>query len=175
MRAHGRAKVSSRNPEAFAICDNCGFLYNHNQLRWQMDWAGSKLINKRQLVCRRCNDNPQSQLRAIVLPADPTPIMNPRVNNWEAAETTRRSTSSPAGVDPITGLPIQTYYNTETDAPVDGVGLRITEDDSYRVTQTTGEPNGGLNTEPGTDPNAPGNSDPGLPYGFTSVPKTGNE
>ena len=173
MRAHGRAKVNSRSPQAFAICDACGFLFNHSELRWQFDWAGNKLINKRQLVCRRCNDMPQNQLRAIVLPADPVPVMNPRTNNWEAAETNNRATSAPPIIDPITGLPVPSYYNTTTQEVVVGSGLRITEDDSFRVTQTTGEPNGGLNQEPGTDPNAPGNDDPGLPYGFDQVPKTG--
>ena len=173
MRAHGRASVSSRNPQAFAICDNCGFLFNHTDLRWQLDWAGNKLINKRQLVCRRCNDTPQSQLRAIVLPADPVPIMNPRTNNWAAASTNNRATSAPPIIDPITGIPVPSYYNTTTQEVTIGSGLRITEDDDFRVTQTTGEPNGGLNQEPGTDPNAPGNDDPGLPYGFDQVPKTG--
>lgn len=173
MRAHGRAKVSTRNPEAFAICDNCGFMYNHSDLRWQMDWAGNKLINKRQLVCRRCNDIPQTQLRAIILPADPVPVMNPRTNNWAAAETNNRTTSSPAMTDPITGLPIPTYYNTDTSTVVKGTGLRITENDEFRVAQTTGSAPGSLNDEPGTDPNAPGDNDPGLPYGFTEVPKTG--
>jgi hypothetical protein len=64
-------------------------------------------------------------------------------------------------IDPVTGLPT-------------GVGLtRITQDDDVRVTQTTGEPPNGLNQEPGTDPNAPGDADPGLPYNFDEVPKTG--
>ena len=86
MRPHGRAKVNSKAPTAWAICDACQFLFNHSELRWQMAWAGNKLINTKQLVCRRCNDIPQTQLRAIVLPADPMPVMNPRVNNWQAAE-----------------------------------------------------------------------------------------
>ena len=60
-----------------------------------------------------------------------------------------------------------------TGIPIPAGALRITENDDYRVTQTTGEPPGGINPQPGTDPNAPGNSDPGLPYGFTEVPKTG--
>jgi len=30
------------------------------------------------LVCDTCYDTPQEQLRSIVLPADPTPIVNPR-------------------------------------------------------------------------------------------------
>lgn len=142
MRPHGRAKVSTRNPEAFAICDNCGFLYNHSELRWQFQWSGNKLVNLRQLVCRRCNDLPQNQLRAIVLPADPMPIQNPRVQNYQAASTDYRTTSGQNTVDPETGIPIL------------GNTMRITENDDYRVTQQTGEPPGGKNTLPGTDPNA---------------------
>ncbi len=142
MRPHGRAKVSTRNPEAFAICDNCGFQYNHSELRWQFQWAGNKLVNLRQLVCRRCNDLPQTQLRAIVLPADPMPVMNPRVPNYQQAETDYRATSGQNTVDPTTGIPIL------------GNTLRITENDDYRVTQETGAAPGSLNQLPGTDPNA---------------------
>ncbi len=142
MRPHGRAKVSTRNPEAFAICDDCGFMFNHSELRWQLQWAGNKLVNLKQLVCRRCNDIPQTQLRAIVLPADPMPVMNPRVQNYQAAVTDYRTTSGQNTVDPTTGIPIP------------GTTMRITENDDYRVTQQTGEPPGGKNTLPGTDPNA---------------------
>jgi hypothetical protein len=161
MRPHGRAKVSSKNPQAFAICDGCGFLYNHVDLVWQMEWAGNRIINQHQLVCRRCNDVPNQQLRAIVLPADPQPIMNPRVQDYATAESNFRYTSSPALIDPVTGIPIPQG------------GMRITENDDNRVTQTTGEPAGGVNQQPGTDPNAPGDADPGLPYGFDEVPETG--
>ena len=142
MRPHGRAKVSTRNPEAFAICDNCGFLYNHSELRWQLQWSGNKLVNLKQLVCRRCNDIPQTQLRAIVLPADPMPVLNPRVQNYQAAVTDYRTTSGQNTINPTTGIPIP------------GTTMRITENDDYRVTQQTGEPPGGKNTLPGTDPNA---------------------
>ena len=161
MRATGRASVSSSNPRAFGICDRCGFLYNHNRLQWQFDYAGAGLINKRILVCNDCNDVPQAQLRAIVLPADPVPIQNPRVQDYVAAETNYRTTSGQNTIDPTTGL------------PVPGTVQRITQDSNNRVTQQTGEPPNGLNTQPGTDPNAPGDSDPGLPYNNTSVPETG--
>lgn len=157
----GRAKVSSRDPQAAGVCDNCGFIYQLTELRWQMQWSGNKLVNLRQLVCRRCNDIPQTQLRAIVLPADPMPVLNPRVNNWQAAEGNFRTTSGQNTIDPETGIPIP------------GNTMRITENDDTRVTQQTGEPPGGRNTQPGTDPNAPGNNDPGLPYNNTTVPKTG--
>lgn len=157
----GRAKISSRDPQAAGVCDNCGFIYQHSELRWQMQWSGNKLVNLRQLVCRRCNDIPQTQLRAIVLPADPMPVMNPRVNNWQAAEGNFRTTSGQDTIDPRTGIPIP------------GTTMRITENDDTRVTQQTGVADGSLNTEPGTDPNTPGNSSPGLPYSNTTVPKTG--
>lgn len=160
MRPHGRARISSRSPNAFGICDRCGFLYNHNSLSWQFDWAGASLINKRILVCQTCNDVPQQQLRAIVVPADPVPIQNPRVQDYRAASEDIRTTQGNT-VDPVTNIPIP------------GGDTRITEDNNTRTTQQTGEPPGGLNTEPGTDANAPGNASPGLPYDNTTVPKTG--
>jgi hypothetical protein len=157
----GRARTSATNPQAHAICDRCGFRYNHVDLRWQYDWRGASLQNIRLLVCNTCYDVPQEQLRAIVVPADPVPIVNPRIQNFAVAESNTRVTSGQSTVDPVTGI------------PVPGGNTRITENDDVRVTQQTGEPPGGLNTEPGTDPNAPGNNDPGLPYGNTDVPKTG--
>lgn len=160
MRPHGRAKVSARNPRAFGICDRCGFLYNHVNLSWQFDWAGASLINKRILVCDTCNDVPQQQLRAIVVPADPVPIQNPRTQDYVTAEQNTRTTQGNS-------------VNTQTGIPVIGGDTRITQNNDTRVTQQTGEPPGGLNQEPGTDANAPGNNDPGLPYDNTTVPKTG--
>lgn len=157
----GRARTSPSGPQAHAICDRCGFRYNHVDLQWQFDWRGATLQNTRILVCDRCNDDQQQQLRAIVIPADPVPIMNPRVQNFAAAETTQRTTSGQDTVDFFTGIPIP------------GDDGRITQDNDTRVTQQTGEPPGGLNQQPGTDPAAPGNDDPGLPYGNTTVPKTG--
>ena len=104
---------------------------------------------------------PQEQLRAIVIPADPIPIQNPRTQDFVTAETNTRATSGQNTVDPVTGIPV---VNGDT---------RITQDDKVRVTQETGEPPGGLNRRPGTDPNAPGDNDPGLPYNMNEVPKTG--
>jgi len=157
----GRARTNSRSPQAHAICDRCGVRYNHVDLRWQYDWRGASMANIRILVCDTCYDQPQEQLRAIVIPADPVPIVNPRIQDFAAAESNTRVTSGQNTTDPVTGL------------PVPGGNTRITENNNVRVTQQTGEPPGGLNTEPGTDANAPGNNDPGLPYGNTDVPKTG--
>lgn len=157
----GRARTSARSPQAHAICDRCGARFNHVDLRWQFDWAGTALQNKRILVCERCEDVPQQQLRAMTIPADPVPIINPRPQDFVAASTDYRMTSGQNAIDPTTGL------------PVIGGNFRVTQNGNNRVVQQTGEPTGGLNQEPGTDPNAPGNDDPGLPYGNTTVPNTG--
>jgi len=130
VRPHGRASVSSRNPKAFAICDRCGFLYNHSQLQFQFDYAGAGLINKRILVCSPCLDKPQNQLRAIVLPSDPTPIQNSRVQDYGFASTTNIAVSAGAPTDPTTGIPI---YPT--------VSL-INQDGSTPTTQPIGAPTG---------------------------------
>lgn len=156
----GRARVSACNPQAAAICDRCGFVFNHARLRWQFDWRGAALMNTRQLVCDTCYDKPQQQLRAVVIPADPMPIMNPRTQDYRLASEDLRTTQGNS-VDPVTNI------------PVPGGDTRVTQNDDPRTTQQTGEPPGGRNTEPGTDPNAPGNSSPGLPYDNTAVPKTG--
>ncbi len=74
----GRARISSRSPQAAGQCDRCGFVYNHCDLRAQMDWRGATLQNIQLMVCERCYDVPQQQLRAITLPADPVPVRNPR-------------------------------------------------------------------------------------------------
>ena len=113
------------------------------------------------MLFRSCYDTPQQQLRAIVVPADPVPIQNPRIEWFAADETNTRYTSGQNTTDYWTGI------------PVPGGNVRITQDGNDRVTQTTGEPPGGLNQQPGTDPDAPGNNNPGLPIGFTQVPKTG--
>lgn len=157
----GRARTSPSNPQAHAICDRCGFRYNHIALQFQFDWRGATMQNTRVLVCRTCNDDQQQQLRAIVIPADPVPIMNSRVQDFAAASTTQRTTSGQDTVDFWTGIPIP------------GNDGRITQNDGTRVTQQTGASSGSLNEQPGTDPNAPGNDDPGLPYNTTEVPETG--
>lgn len=157
----GRARISARNPRAAAVCDRCGGVFNHVDLAFQYDWAGANLIRKNLLVCRPCMDQPQSQLRAIVLPADPPPIMNPRPENFVTASTNFRVTS---GLDTV---------NFKTGIPVPGGDFRVTENNNNRVVQQTGFADGSLNQRPGTDPNAPGDSDPGLPYGNTTVPETG--
>lgn len=142
----GRAQTSARRPRAFGVCDRCAIWYNHDQLRWQYDWAGASLVNKRILVCRTCYDEPQQQLRAIVVPADPVPIINPRVEPFAFDNIDRRQVSGYNTVNQQTGIPVP-----QGDTRVTSLD---DEDNKIRVTQQTGEPPGGKNQLPGTDPNA---------------------
>ena len=157
----GRARISAKNPQAAAVCDRCGGVLNHVDLSWQFDWAGAGLINKRLLVCSSCTDTPQQQLRSIVLPADPPVIMHARPQDYVTASTNYRVTSG------------QDTVNFKTGIPVPGGETRVTETNQPRVTQQTGFANGSLNEQPGTNPNAPGDNDPGLPYDNATVPETG--
>lgn len=81
-----RARVDPGNPAAFATCDGCGFVTNLNRLRWQYEWAGPKLINKRVLRCELCDQVPNETLRTIILPPDPDPILNARIEGYALDE-----------------------------------------------------------------------------------------
>jgi len=126
----GRAKTSATNPQAHAICDRCGFRYNHAELKWQYDWRGAMIQNIRILVCDTCYDTPQEQLRSIVVPADPTPIVNARVQDFAAAESNYQTVTQPPTIDPETGIPIP------------GNTTLTTEDGQQLTTQPYGPPVG---------------------------------
>ena len=126
----GRARTSAKSPQAHAICDRCGFRYNFVDLKWQFDWRGASLQNLKLLVCNTCYDNPQEQLRAIIVPADPTPIIQARPENYVAASTDYVTTSGPTVYDSQTGIPIPSTTNV-----VDQNGNNVT-------TQPVGPPLG---------------------------------
>lgn len=84
-RPHGRARVDSKRPEAFAVCDRCGIIYNQVDLRFQYDWRGNQLVNTNILVCTvTCYDEPYEGRRPLKLPEDPTPIRNARPVRYAA-------------------------------------------------------------------------------------------
>src|ERR1700676_5525674 len=126
----GRASTSARKTQAHAICDRCGGRLNHIDLLPQFEWRGAVLQDIRLLVCKRCLDVPQENGRAITLPADPTPIMNARVQDFDAASIDYRALSAPTVYDPVTGIPIP------------GTTLRVTQDCENRVRQPYGIPVG---------------------------------
>ena len=126
----GRARTNASSPSAHAICDRCGFRWNFSDLKFQYDWRGAALQNLRILVCPTCYDTPQEQLRAIVVPADPTPIINARPEQYVSDETNYRTTSAP------------TVYDQNTGIPIPGSDVRVTQDGNARTPQPLGPPVG---------------------------------
>ena len=158
---HGRARVNATSPSAFAICDRCGFLYNHRDLHWQYDYRGRSLANLRILVCETCEDTPQNQLKPRIIPPDPVAIPNARPERYRQYETNNRITQGNT-VDFWTGLPVQ------------GGDNRITENGSNRVTQMTGAAPGNKNMFPGARFMVPSDvADIGVPYDSPGIPNTG--
>jgi hypothetical protein len=126
----GRARISAKNPQAQAVCDRCGIWYNWVDLRWQMDWRGPTIQNLRILVCENCYDKPQEQLRSIVLPQDPVPIINARPEYFVDDETDYHTISASPVIDPTTGLPIPPST------------ILVTDDCQNVTQQPIGSPNG---------------------------------
>jgi hypothetical protein len=77
-----RARVNPNNPSAWATCDRCGMLANLRDLVWDKEWAGPEIINRRFLVHAHCYTIPNETLRTIILPPDPEPVMNARVEGY---------------------------------------------------------------------------------------------
>jgi len=74
----GHAKVDPTKPQAFGMCDMCGFQYLRRDLHGEVRWMGRQLQPTGHLVCPTCWDIPNPTTRPIVLPADPPPVLNPR-------------------------------------------------------------------------------------------------
>lgn len=95
MRPHGvGVSVNRHSPRAQAVCDRCGRWWNRYKLQFQTEWYGARVQNTNFLVCDPCLDELQEQLRVIVLPADPTPIGNPRPERY----TVDNNPISPLGI-----------------------------------------------------------------------------
>jgi hypothetical protein len=98
-RYHGRAEVDPSNPRAFGVCDRCGFLYNLVNLMFQYRFAGTATVNTNFRVCSRCLDplNPQSMTR--LLPPDPMPVLNARVEPYMLDEVDFLSTQDEVPIE----------------------------------------------------------------------------
>ncbi len=82
MGYNGRARISATAPRAKGVCDRCGFMYSLSALQYQYQWAGTGLVNLQLRVCRSCMDKPQVQFKSFVLPPDPVPVDNPRIEYY---------------------------------------------------------------------------------------------
>lgn len=118
-RFHGHARVNPRAPEAFAVCDRCSGWYNLVDLQWQYQWAGPNLQNLRLLVCRKCLDIPQPQLKPRILPPDPMPKLNARPENFLIDDFDYSATQDGDIITAQDDTPIvsQNVANNSEDAP----------------------------------------------------------
>jgi len=126
-RPHGHAFVNPSAPSAWGRCDRCGFIYNHKALRFQFDFRGPQLQNLRFLVCERCYDKPQAQLKPILTTQDPVPVLNARPDSYDMYNTSNLA-------EP--GFTI----NTATGIPVPNNVDLITEDGQNLTVQPIGKP-----------------------------------
>lgn len=102
----GRARTSPSNPEAHAICQRHGGRVNRVDLINQTEWRGAALLPINIWVCRQCLDTPQENVRAIVIPADPVPVVLPFPEPFQSDETNAMTLTTGATVDPVSGLPV---------------------------------------------------------------------
>ena len=82
MRPHPRrARTNPTSPRAWATDDKSGFVGNQESLRWQYEWQGTRLTNKRILCFDDTYDQPNRQLGTIILPPDPISITKRETGN----------------------------------------------------------------------------------------------
>jgi hypothetical protein len=87
MRRHPRrAEVNPNHPQGWGTSDRNGHVGNLAKMKFQYDWAGAKIINKRILVHEDELDIPQRQLGVLIIPPDPLPLMNARPESYATDE-----------------------------------------------------------------------------------------
>lgn len=100
MRIHPRrARVNPSSPRAWGTSDRNGFVSNVENMRFQWDWAGTSLVNKRILVSQDELDKPQRQLGTVILPPDPMPVMNARPEPYAIDEVSNEIYTAENGID----------------------------------------------------------------------------
>lgn len=95
MRPHPRrAATDPTAPAAWGTSDRGGWIGNHKNLLWAVQWRGTQLRRTGSLVYPDEWDEPQRQLGTIIIPPDPVPIMNARPEQYAIDEQTRRVTQT---------------------------------------------------------------------------------
>lgn len=75
----------AKSPHGLAICDGCGFMIQHTQLREKKDYRGGSVpVGISLRVCASCDDVPQPYYRRLLLKPDPVPLKNPRPDSQDA-------------------------------------------------------------------------------------------
>ncbi len=93
MRPHPRrARTNPSSPRAWATDMRSGFIGNAENLVYQYEYRGTQLINTQILVYRDQLDEPNPQLKTIILSPDPVSITNARPEPYAIEEQTMRIT-----------------------------------------------------------------------------------
>lgn len=72
-------RADARDPQAAAICDGCGFIVNHPELREKVEYRGGSVpVGTGVWVCASCDDVPNPYFSKLVLAPDPVPVSEPR-------------------------------------------------------------------------------------------------
>jgi hypothetical protein len=75
----------AQSPQGLAICDGCGFMVQHKELREKKDYRGGTVpVGLSLQVCGSCDDAPQPYYSRLLLRADPVPLRNPRPDSQDA-------------------------------------------------------------------------------------------
>lgn len=75
----------AKSPRGLAICDGCGFMVQHTELRQKKDYRGGSVpVGLSLRVCASCDDVPQPYFGRLLLRADPIPLQNPRPDSQDA-------------------------------------------------------------------------------------------
>jgi hypothetical protein len=96
-RPHPKYASSDVHAGPWATCDDCGFIWNLPRFQNQREWGGFSLINKFTLVCPKCLDVPNEQLRTLILPPDPDPVIFARPEQYSVDEGLMPLTTEPGG------------------------------------------------------------------------------
>jgi len=136
----GRARTDVNNPTHFKVCDRCGLWYNGPDLQWQYDYRGRTLANLRILVCETCLDDPQPQLKPRIIPPDPLPIANARVEPFAYDNEDDRGTSNPA----LPNVDLATMVNTTLSGYQFVDGFQVTGGELILVMNQTDKSKNGI-------------------------------
>jgi hypothetical protein len=121
MRPHPRrARTDPTHPQAWGTSDRNGMINNQRNLRWQYEWAGTALINKRILVSPDEYDTPNRQLGTIILPPDPVSILNARPEPYSIDEQVYLMAQDGQQLYAQDGTPLLAMNDQQTFALLDG-------------------------------------------------------
>lgn len=83
-RPHGKhVLIDPSAPTALGICDYTGFVFERRDLVRQMEWRGNALVWNGFYVGKPYADEPNQQNRPPILPPDPVPVRDPRLQQPE--------------------------------------------------------------------------------------------